>query len=595
MAFPRHLIRYIRLDQPHDSVVMRKVLSLGSSEKEPSPQTSTLDITNLQPSHWQSFKDSFKRADSVASDDSDLDSLERAVKNTANTQLKSAIGPFAQALIALGGCVGSGLLIVSGQALANGGPAGILIAWAIVSTFLYCVMQALAELSSTFPVSGSFAVYATRFIDPSFGFAAGWNYAMFWVIVLPLELVAASLTINFWQLDINSVVWVAVFYVLIIALNVFGSTGFQNFEVFSSLIKLVGIVGFDILAIVLICGGGQQGYIGAKYWKNPGPFANGFKGVVSVLVTATYSLAGTELVSMTAAESKTNPRIALPRAIKMVFYRIMVFYMFTLTLISFVVPSNNPDLTSGSGAFASPFVISIQAAGITALPSIFNVMVLIALLSIGNSAVYGFSRTILSLSQQGLAPRIFNYVDRSGRPLVGIAVSAIVGLLAFVAASPKEADVFDWLVALSALSTLFTWASCTIAHIRFRAALKVQNRSIDELPYRSNTGVLGSYYASICLVVVLGLQFWVSLFPLNQLPSAVLFFKNYLGAVIVVVMYAGHKIYTRKFRSLVPLATMDIDTGRRETDFDKMRQDIAMEHEHYLALPWPKKVCRYLF
>ncbi|SGZ48682.1 CIC11C00000004569 [Sungouiella intermedia] len=567
------------------------------TEKDSNPDLSTQEYI-LQPdvSHWQNFKDSFKRADpNDSSDDEGLDALERAVKNTAKTSLQSKIGPLAQSLIALGGCVGSGLLIVSGQALASGGPAGVLISWAIVSTFLYCVMQALAELSSTFPVSGSFAVYATRFIDPSFGFAAGWNYAMFWVIVLPLELVASSLTINFWQLDVNSVVWVAIFFVLIIALNIFGSSGFQNFEVFASIIKLVGIVGFDILAIVLVCGGGKQGYIGTKHWKHPGAFAHGFKGVVSVLVTATYSLAGTELVSMTAAESKTNPRIALPRAIKMVFYRIIIFYMFTLTLITFLVPSNNKNLTAGSGAFASPFVIAIQAAGITALPSIFNVMVLIALLSIGNSAVFGFSRTILSLAEQGLAPSIFKYVDRSGRPLVGIAVSSIVGLLAFVSASPKEGEVFAWLIALSALSTLFTWAACTIAHIRFRQAMKTQGRSLEELPYRANTGVWGSYYATICLIVVLALQFWVSLFPLGAKPDAVAFFKNYLGAVIVLVFYVGHKIYSRKFNTIVPLATMDIDTGRGETDIDQMLQDIEEEKEQYMALPWHLKVYRYLF
>lgn len=578
-------------------MTLRDSPSSESYEKESSPVSTTYDVTNLQPSRWENFKDSFKRAEGNESSDgdSDLNSLERAVKNTANTSLQSTIGPLAQSLIALGGCVGSGLLIVSGQALYYGGPAGIIISWAVVSTFLYCVMQALAELSSTFPVSGSFAVYATRFIDPSFGFAAGWNYAMFWVIVLPLELVAASLTINFWHSHINSVVWVTIFYVMIMAINVFGTTGFQNFEVFSSVVKLLGIVGFDILAVILICGGGDQGFIGAKYWKNPGAFAGGFKGVVTVLVTATYSLAGTELVAMTAAESKTNPRIALPRAIKMVFYRIMVFYMLTLTLISFLVPSNNPDLTSGSGAFASPFVISIQEAGIKALPSIFNVIVLIALLSIGNSAVYGFSRTILSLAEQGLAPKMFKFVDRSGRPLVGVAFSAIVGLLSFVSASSKQGEVFAWLIALSAMSTLFTWAACTMAHIRFRSAMKVQGRSLDELPYLANTGVWGSWYATICLIVMLGLQFWVSLFPLGAKPDAVVFFKNYLGAVIMLVFYVGHKIYTRKLNTIVPLESMDIDTGRGETDFDKMRQDMADERQQYLALPWYLKVGRYLF
>lgn len=548
-----------------------------------------------QPSKWTSFKDSFKPATKKNASNEELTSLERAVRNTAETSLVSSISPLSQAFIALGGCVGSGLLIVSGQSLATGGPAGILIGWALVSSFLYCVMQALSELSAAFPVSGAFATYATRFIDPSFGFAAGWNYAMFWVIVLPLELVAASLTISFWHSHINSVVWVAVFYVLIIALNLFGTSGFEYFELVSSIIKLLAIIGFDILAIVLICGGGKSGYIGTKNWHNPGAFAHGFKGVVSVLIAATYSLAGTELVSLTAAESKSNPRIALPHAIKMVFYRIMVFYMLTLTLITFLVSANNDNLSSGSSAFASPFVVAIQAGGIAALPSIFNVVVLISLLSIGNSAVYGFSRTILSLSEQGLAPGIFSYVDRAGRPLVGIAFSATIGLLAFVSASPKRAEVFNWLIALSALSTLFTWASCTIAHIRFRAAMKKQNRDLSELPYLSQTGVWGSYYATICLIVILGLQFWVSLFPLGEKPNATVFFQNYLGAVIVVVFYIGHKIYARKWNTIVPLETMDIDTGRGETDFEKLQQEIIDEKAALRASPLYVRVFKYLF
>ncbi|OVF09955.1 putative amino-acid permease [Clavispora lusitaniae] len=561
-------------------------------------KTSSPDIVTIttEPTRWQRFQDSFKRAEESSSEDlASLNTLERAVQKTAHSQLKSTIGPISQAFIALGGCVGSGLLIVSGKALYAGGPAGVLIAWFIVSTFLYCVMQALAELSSTFPVSGSFAVYATRFIDPSFGFAAGWNYAMFWVIVLPLELVAASLTINFWNSHINSVVWVAIFYVLILVLNLFGSAGFEYFELVSSIIKLLGIVGFNILAIVLICGGGDEGFIGAKKWEHTGAFAHGFKGVVSVLVTATYSLAGTELVSMTAAESRANPRIALPHAIKMVFYRILVFYMITLTLITFLVASDNSKLVGGSNALASPFVIAIQAGGIKALPSIFNVIVLVALLSIGNSAVYGFSRTILSLAEQGLAPKIFLYVDRCGRPLVGVAVSAIVGLLAFVSASPKQAEVFNWLVALSALSTLFTWASCTIAHIRFRAAMHKQNRSLTELPYLSQTGTWGSWYATICLIVILALQFWISLFPLGQSPDAKVFFENYLGAVIAVLFYVGHKIYSRKLNTIVPLETMDLDTGRRETDFEKLNQELAEEKMAFRTLPWYKKLYQVLF
>lgn len=550
---------------------------------------------------WHDFVDSFKPPELPNHKTSDsFNSLEEASYEENQIKLQASINPISQAFIALGGCVGSGLLVVSGVALSKGGPAGILIGWAIVSSFLYCVMQALAELASTFPVPGAFAVYATRFIDPSFGFAVGWNYALFWVIVLPLELVAASLSIDFWHSDINSVAWVAIFYVVIISLNVFaGTAGFEYAELVASVIKLLGIVGFDILAIVLICGGADNGFIGAKHWHNPGPFAHGFKGVIAVLVSATYSLAGTELVALTTAESKANPRIALPSAIKMVFYRILVFYMVTLTLITFLVPYDNDNLTSGSSAFASPFVIAIQQGGINALASIFNVIVLISLLSIGNSAVYGFSRTILSLAEQGLAPAVFKYVDRKGRPLCGIAASATIGLLAFVAASPKQGEVFAWLVAISALSTLFTWMSCVMAHIRFRMALKKQGRDTSELPYVSLTGFWGSVYATICLIAVLGFQFWVSLFPLGAPPDPVTFFENYLGAVIVLVFFVGHKIYARVKKGnwdiITDLDAMDIDTGRRETDFDKLQQELQEEKAARRAKPWYWRVFNFLF
>lgn len=578
---------------------MASSVDLQKSTSDQAITCETNDSSQIS-SKWQNFKDSFKRPENhndLAPAQSNKSNLEKGIAATANTELKSSISQLHQSLISLAGCVGSGLLVVSGQALASGGPGSVLLGWAFVSSFLYCVMQSLSELSATFAVSGSFFTYATRFVDPSFGFAAGLNYSLFWLVVLPLELVAASLTINFWQSDINNVVWVTIFYVLIIGLNLCGTAGFAHTELFAAVIKILGIVGFDILAIILICGGGHQGYIGGKYWHNPGTFNNGFKGFTTVLITATYSLAGTELVGLTVVESASNPRIALPRAIKQVFYRIIIFYMLTLTLVGFLVPSNSPQLIgSGSAdATASPFVIAIKSGGIKVLPSIFNVIVLVALLSIGNSSVYGFSRTTLALAEYGLAPKFFEYVDRKGRPLGGILFASIFGLLAFVSASPKQGEVFAWLVALSALSTLFTWASCTVAHIRFRAAMKVQGRSLNELPYLSKTGVWGSYYATICLIVVLGLQFWISLFPLGAKPNAVVFFKNYLGAVIVLVCYVGHKIYSRNLVFFVPLESMDLQTGRTETDVDKLQQELAEEEATLRSRPWYVRAYYFLF
>lgn len=532
-------------------------------------------------SKWTNFKDSWKRAETSQVPGEVVLGSDNLKKGLKKRQLQ---------MIALGGCVGSGLLVASGQALVHG-PGTILVSWVIVSSFLYSTMQCLAELAAYMPVSGSFAIYSARFIDESWGFAMGANYALFWVVVAPLELVAASLTIEFWQSNINPVAWVAIFYVLIIVLNLCGNRGFGEAEFVASVIKLIAIVGFDILAVILIAGGGDQGYIGGKNWINPSPFKSGFKGVIAVLITATYSLAGTELIGLTSSESQEDARKVLPKAIKQVFYRIVVFYLLTLTLVGFLVSSDSDELLgAGSGASASPFVIAIRAGGIKVLPSIFNVVVLIALLAIGNSAVYGFSRTMLGLSEQGLVPQIFGYVDRAGRPLVGIATCAFVGLLSFVAASPKQAEVFAWLVALSGLSTLFTWGSICGAFIQFRRALKFQGRTVLELPYISKTGIIGAWYGLIMNILVLCFQFWLSLYPIGQSPDPVAFFKNYLGAVCVLVFYIGHKLYARKWQMIIPVDRIDIDTGRKVIDLDLLLQEKELEKQERKSLPLHKRI-----
>lgn len=567
---------------------MSRKSSIDMPKEASSPECYTTSTSSNEisekPGMWRNFKDSFKPP--VPIDDIENGSISSTqLKSGQNVPLQQSLKKRQLQMIALGGCVGSGLLVASGAALRNG-PESLLIAWFIVSTFLYCTMQCLAELSSTFPVSGSFAVYSIKFIDPSWGTAMGYNYALFWVVVMPLELVASSMTIKFWPSNINTSVWVAVFYVLIIGTNLFGGTrAFGETEFVASVIKLLGIVGFNILAIVLICGGGDQGYIGGKNWHPP--FTTGVKGVISVLLTATYSLAGTELVGLTSAEAAGDARKVLPKAIKQVLWRILIFYLLTLTLVGFLVPASDPQLIGGgSGASASPFVIAIREGGIKGLPSVFNVVVLVALLAIANSAVYGFSRTILALAEQGVAPSIFKYVDRQGRPLAGIATSAIVGLLSFVSASKQQEQVFDWLVALSGLSTFFTWGSINAAHIRFRIAMKVQGRSLDELPYKANTGVLGAYYGLIMNVAVLALQFWLAVWPIGGKPDATYFFKQYLAAVLVLAVYVIHKVATRNWKFMVDYKDMDLDSGRSDIDIDILKQELEEERETYKRQPW---------
>jgi yeast amino acid transporter len=147
-------------------------------------------------------------------------------------------------MIAIGGSIGTGLFVGSGGALATGGPASLLIAFTLIGMMLYCVVHALGELAVLYPVAGSFAAYSTRFIDPAWGFAMGWNYAMQWLIVLPLEIVAAAITVEYWQSPVNPAVWCTLFWLLIVSINLFGVKGYGEAEFVFSLIKVIAVIGF---------------------------------------------------------------------------------------------------------------------------------------------------------------------------------------------------------------------------------------------------------------------------------------------------------------------------------------------------------------
>ena len=178
-------------------------------------------------------------------------------------------------------------------------------------------MQALAELGVMFPVNGAFFTYAVRFVDPSWGFAIGWDYAIGWLAILPFEITAASLTIAFWPsaADINIGVWITVFLVALSTVQFFGVRGYGEVEFVLSMIKILACTGFIILGIIINCGGvptDDRGYIGARYWHDPGAFRHGFKGFCSVFVTASFAFGGTELSGLAAAEA-SNPLKSIPQ------------------------------------------------------------------------------------------------------------------------------------------------------------------------------------------------------------------------------------------------------------------------------------------
>lgn len=236
----------------------------------------------------------------------------------------------------------------------------------------------------------------------------------------------------------------------------------------------------------------------------PGAFSNGFPGVCAVFVTAAFSFSGTELVGLAAAESE-NPQKALPSAVKQVFWRITLFFILSLTFVGLLIPYDDPRLI-GSGIIdvtASPFVLVAVDAGIPAFGDFVNAVILFAVISIGLSGVYGGSRTLTALAEQGYAPKIFAYVDRAGRPLFSTIAIIACSPLAYMTLAATGETVFFWLVQLSGLAAIFTWGSICLAHIRFRAAWKHHGHTLDELPFRSVFGVWGSWLGLILNILVL--------------------------------------------------------------------------------------------
>ncbi|KJZ78388.1 hypothetical protein HIM_02426 [Hirsutella minnesotensis 3608] len=595
--------RDIELNTLSNLEIKEDSLTHGSSHSMREP-----DYERRPPPRIQRFVNSFKRDTEASFFPSDhlnqINSISTATRTapyydlhlaaveSANTGLARKLKGRHLQMIAIGGSIGTGLFVASGSSLSTGGPASLLIAFSIVGAMLYCTCQALGELAVLFPIAGSFSSWSTRFMDPSWGFAMGWNYALQWLTVLPLEVIAASLTTRYWNDNLSSAIFVSVFLLIIMLINLFGVKGYGEAEFTFSIIKVIAVIGFILLGIVLNCGGTpDRGYIGGEFWQKPGAFNNGFKGLCSVFVTAAFAFTGTELVGLAAAET-ANPRKSLPTAIKQVFWRISLFYIVALTLVGLLVRYDDPRLQTFDGgpnsadAKASPFVIAIEEAGIQVLPSVMNAVILVAVLSVGNSAVFGSSRTLAALAKLNQAPKFLGYVDKRGRPLVAIAVAGAFGLLAFLADLQVQYPVLDWLLAISGLSTVFTWGSICMCHIRFRRAWARRGRSLEAIPFVSQVGVVGSWAGLALNACVLAAQFWVGAFPIDwdKLPAsqvAQTFFLKFLGVPIVFLFYFVHKLVYRT--SFVRIRDMDVDTGRRDFNLP-----ILIAQERSERASWPR-------
>ncbi|KAF3921292.1 hypothetical protein ABW21_db0207516 [Orbilia brochopaga] len=525
---------------------------------------------------FANFRDGFRRHPGTVAADSASEGLTlsenwyklpdpyAAAFNTANSPLSKKLGSRHLQVIVLGCTVGSGLFSGSGSALASGGPGSIMICYSFVAVLMWCTLQALAELAVVYPIAGSFAAYSIRFIDPAWGFAQNYTYALAWAVTFPLEIGVAVTVMEYW--DISSVapraVWVTVFFAAVAIFNLFGIRVFVEIENVFTTVKVFAVIGFIILGITIDVAGGPGGsYLGAKTWsKPPGPFHNGITGVVSVFVNAAFAFGGFEIIGLAAAET-TNPRRSIPAATKKTFATLTSFYLISLLIITFLVPSDDPGLNSDT-SLTSPFVIAIRNSGIRYLPGLFNAAVLIAVLSVANTCVYASSRILAAIADQGQGPSAWRFIDKEGRPMKATILTLMFGFIAYVSALGyhTETEVFNWLLSICGLGSFFTWASICLCHIRFRAAWKAQGNSIDQLAYRSQGGLWGSYLGLSLNIIVFLAVLWTALFTTDSWkPDIKNFMMTYLTVPVVIVLYLAYKLFFRT--KILRVDKIDLTTG----------------------------------
>ncbi|MEK4113665.1 lysine-specific permease [Paenibacillus sp. DS2363] len=474
---------------------------------------------------------------------------------TTGPSLKKGLRARHMTMIALGGSIGTGLFLASGTAISTAGPGGALIAYVAVGIMVYFLMTSLGELATFMPDSGSFNTYAARFVDPALGFAMGWNFWYNWAVTIAAELAAATVLIKYWFPDSSSMLWSLLFLVLIFSLNVLSVKGYGESEYWFAIIKVATVIIFlavGVLMIFGIMGGEAVGF--SNFTIGDAPIHGGFFAVLGVFMAAGFSFQGTELIGVAAGESE-NPRENVPRAIRQVFWRILIFYILAITVISLIIPYTHPNLLKGDleNIGVSPFTLVFEKAGLAIAASVMNAVILTSVLSAGNSGMYASSRVLYALARDGKAPRFLGKLNKKGIPMNALLLTTAVGMLAFLASLFGDGIVYTWLLNASGMCGFITWLGIAISHYRFRRAYVAQGRDLSDLPYRARWFPFGPIFAFVlCIIVIIGQNYQAFTGDQIDWSGAIV---AYLSVPLFLVLWLGYK-WIKKTK-VVPLQECD--------------------------------------
>ncbi|KAF8518871.1 amino acid permease-domain-containing protein [Gautieria morchelliformis] len=498
--------------------------------------------------------------------EADIERIERPGITTANTTA------FA----------GGWLFLGTGRSLAEGGPASILICYSIVSGIVYITLLLLGEMATQYPVAGSFNAYATRFVDNSYGFALSWNYWLNDAISVASDLTAAQLVLAYW-VDRDTWVISLVFLIFLLAVNAFSVGAYGELEYWISSLKMLTIVAFIITGVFVNIGiNKSHTYIGTSNWRIPGaPFVGGFGGFAKVFVTASFAYGGTESLGITAGETK-NPTRNMPRVVKFVFFRILLFYILSILLIGLNVPWDYPNL-SNQEITTSPFTLVFAQAGSTVAASFMNTVVLTSVLSAGNHALFAGTRVLHNLSLHSHAPTFFARTNRHGVPYVSLLATASISGLCFASRYVGSGQLWVWLQNLVGVSNQIAWFSIGLSSWRFRRAWILQGRDRSELKFQGAqwTWGWGPPFVVVSVFAIIIIQGYSSIIPQF---SPINFVSLYLQLPSMLILIIGWKLVHR-IRS-PDLSLIDLHAEEHVDAKDDWRDDAEREQRTKGNLGW---------
>ena len=405
--------------------------------------------------------------------------------NSETKALKRAMSTRHLVMLSLGGAIGTGLFLGSGEVIAQTGPVGAIIAYILGGLIAYMVMLCLGELAVHMPVAGSFGAYAQKYIGPGTGYMISWVYWLTWTATLGTEFTAAALLMQEWFPHISMWIWTIIFAITIFALNLSSTRIFAESEFWLALVKVVTVVAFIILGLLAIFGLIPfHGAESAPLFHNltaQGWFPQGLVPIFTTMLIVNFAFSGTELIGVAAGETK-DPAVNVPKAINAAIWRLLIFFVGTIVVISALLPFQVAGL-GGEGVSNSPFVTVFNYIGIPYADDIIRFVIITALLSAANSGLYAASRMMWSLSAQRQLPQVFSHLSSSGTPVIALVVTMFGAIPGLLSEHFAPETIFKNLLGIAAFTMVIVWMSICWSQFNFRRAWYKAGHSAKDLKF----------------------------------------------------------------------------------------------------------------